>query len=97
LDHSKVSFTYVRHPGSLPTRGMEALAMGCAVLVQKEACYLYAAEKEGFSPMIFSRDLAPPSSYFKSWPEIEKNARRGAEIIRREFCLPRVASSTSVS
>jgi len=95
LGHSKVSFTYVRHPGSLPTRGMEALAMGCAVLAQKGSVLtLYAGEKEGVFTYDFQAgDLAPTlHRILKDWPEIEKNARRGAEIIRREFCLPRVAS-----
>lgn len=95
LGHSKVSFTYVRHPGSMPTRGLEALAMGCAVLVQKGSVLtLYAGEKEGVFTYDFqAEDLAPTlHRILKDWPEVEKSARRGSEIIRREFSLPRVAS-----
>ena len=34
---SKLCVTYVRHPTAMPTRGLEALAMGCVAIVQGEA------------------------------------------------------------
>ncbi|MCR9245687.1 MAG: hypothetical protein NXI31_11700 [bacterium] len=35
LGASQASFTYVRRPGALPTRGLESLAMGCALATQR--------------------------------------------------------------
>ena len=95
LGHSKVSFCYVRHPNAMPTRGLEALSMGCAVAVQKGCVLnLYAGENEGVLTYEFESDDLVPTirRILKEWPEFERRARRGAEIIRRELVLPRVAS-----
>jgi GT2 family glycosyltransferase len=95
LGNSKVSFTHIRHPGSMPTRGLEALSMGCAVVVQKDSVLtIYAGEEEGVLTYDFeAQNLVPViRRILDDWPEFEKRARRGAEIIRREFSLPRVAS-----
>jgi GT2 family glycosyltransferase len=95
LGNSKVSFTHIRHPGSMPTRGLEALSMGCAVVVQKGSVLtLYAGEEEGVLTYDSEGHNLVPAirRTLDDWPEFEKRARRGAEIIRREFSLPRVAS-----
>jgi len=95
LAHSKISLTHVRHSGSLPTRGLEALSMGCAILVQKGSVLtLYAGEEDGvLTYELEAHNLVPAiRRILDDWPEFEKRARRGAEIIRREFSLPRVAS-----
>ena len=95
LGNSKVSFTHIRHPGSMPTRGLEALSVGCAVVVQKGSVLtLYAGEDEGVLTYDFEAQNLVPAirRILDDWPEFEKRARRGAEIVRREFSLPRVAS-----
>jgi GT2 family glycosyltransferase/glycosyltransferase involved in cell wall biosynthesis len=95
LGNSKVTFTHIRHPGSMPTRGLDALSMGCAVLVQKGSVLtLYAGEEEGVLTYDSEAQNLVPAirRILDDWPEFEKRARRGAEIIRREFSLSRVAS-----
>jgi len=95
LCQSKVCFTFVRHAGAMPTRGLEALAMGCATVVQEgSALTLFAGEEEGV--LTYSTERGGLRSAIlrvaDQWPQFEQRARRGAEIIRREFALPRVAS-----
>ncbi len=95
LNQSKVVFTYVRTPGCMPTRGLEALSMGCAVAIQKGSVLsLYVGEREGVLTYDFEADdLIPAIRRIRSnWPDFEQRARQGAEIIRREFSLSRVAS-----
>ncbi len=95
LANSKVNFTYVRHPGSLPTRGLEALSMGCAVVVQKGSVLtLFVGEDKGVLTYDFDKGNLPAAidRILNQWPVFEQRARQGAEIIRREFALPRVAS-----
>src|SRR5688572_570020 len=51
LARSKVTCTFIRHPGAMPTRGLEALGMGCVVAVQEEsALRLFGGESEGIVP-----------------------------------------------
>jgi tetratricopeptide (TPR) repeat protein len=95
LGQSKLTFSYVRHSGAMPTRALEALSMGCAAIVQKgSAITLFLGEKEGvFTYDFHGEDLAPTiRKVVTRWPESEQCAWRGAEIIRQEFALPRVAS-----
>jgi GT2 family glycosyltransferase len=95
LGHSKVCFTYVRHPDGMVTRGLEALSMGCALVVQKGSVLtLYGGEEEGVLTYEFEAlNLVPAIRHILDrWPEFEVRARRGAEVIRREFALSRVAS-----
>jgi len=95
LGHSKVCFTYVRHPDGMVTRGLEALSMGCALVVQKGSVLtLYAGEEEGVLTYEFEAlNLVPAiRRILDHWPEFEVRARRGAKVIRREFALSRVAS-----
>ena len=90
---SKVSFTYVRHPGSMPSRGVEALAAGCAVLTQTgSALGLYVAENEGvftYEPNQLAERIRELAG---NWDTIAPQARRGAEIMRREFTGSRCIS-----
>ena len=93
LMRAKVAFTYVRHPGSMPSRGVEALAAGCAVLTQpNSALTLYAGESEG----VYSN---PPDQLVEGirrlvhdWPTVADQARRGAELMRHEFSGDRCIS-----
>jgi hypothetical protein len=103
LSRAKVCYTYVRFANrSFPdasigivTRGLEALSMGCAVAVQAgSALTIYADEEHGVLtyqpdnndlPLIIQKIL-------RQWPEFKEKAKRGAEIIRREFAISKVAS-----
>lgn len=95
LAATKVSFTYVRRPGALPTRGLEALAMGCAVAVQRESVLnLFAGEREGvagYGPEPGSL-AACVRRILDSWDAFGPAALRGAEVVRREFDRRRVAA-----
>jgi radical SAM superfamily enzyme YgiQ (UPF0313 family)/tetratricopeptide (TPR) repeat protein len=95
LGQSKLTFSYVRHSGAMPTRALEALSMGCAAIVQKGSTVaLYLGEKEGVFTYDFQgENLAQTiQKVLARWPENEQCAWRGAEIIRQEFALSRVAS-----
>lgn len=95
LAATKVVPTYVRHSGAMPTRGLEALSMGCAVVAQAgSSLALYAGEEEGVWSYHPARgDLAAVvRRLVDAWPETELAARRGAGVVRREFGLKRVAS-----
>ncbi len=103
LSRAKVCYTYVRFANrSFPdasigivTRGLEALSMGCAVAVQAgSALTIYTDEEHGVLtyqpdnndlPLIIQKIL-------RQWPEFKEKAKRGAEIIRREFAISKVAS-----
>jgi hypothetical protein len=95
LATSKVCCTFVRHAGAMPTRGLEALAMGCAVVVQEEsALRLFAGESHGvLSYRAGSQDLVEAiRTAVSRWDDYRLRARRGAEIVRRQFALEQVAS-----
>jgi hypothetical protein len=95
LGRTKATFTYVRHPGGISSRGLEALAMGCVVLVQHDCLMrMYFTEDDGvvgYEPRtgefekVLSQVLAQRSAF-------QERARRGAELVRREFALPRAMS-----
>jgi len=95
LTSTRATMSYVRHPGTMVTRGLEALSMGCCLVVQR-GCVLtsYAGEEEGvLTYAADGSDLVPAiRRIVQEWPEFEARARRGAEVLRREFSLPRVAS-----
>ncbi|SVA55797.1 uncharacterized protein METZ01_LOCUS108651, partial [marine metagenome] len=90
---SKISFTYVRHPGSMPSRGVESLAAGCAVLTQPNSSLgLYVGENEGvytYEPQHLAERI---HELALNWENVCPQARRGAEIIRREFPQSRCIS-----
>ncbi|NER39838.1 MAG: hypothetical protein F6J93_38885 [Oscillatoria sp. SIO1A7] len=93
LSQSKVTFTYVRHPGATPTRGLDALSMGCAIAVPKDCVLqLYVGEQEGVVPYEMENLDRTVNRILVNWSEFEQRAQRGAEIIRQEFTLERVAS-----
>jgi hypothetical protein len=92
---SRLCVTYVRHPTAMPTRGLEALAMGCAAIIQEGSVLtLYAGEREGVLTYDLERDNLPDviQAALNDWPGVQKRAAQGAELVRREFALPRVAS-----
>ncbi len=95
LGRSKATFTYIRHPGAMPTRALEALGMGCAVAVQEESSLrLFGGESEGI--VSYTSDTEGPARAIERvlvrWDEYRSRARTGAAMVRREFALERVAS-----
>jgi hypothetical protein len=47
LGQTKIGFTYVRHPGAMPTRGLESLAMGRIAVQEGSALQIFLGENEG--------------------------------------------------
>lgn len=95
LGSTRATYTFVRHPGAMPTRGLEALAMGCAVVTQEgSSLTLFAGEEEGVLTYAGrGDDLRQALSRITShWREFQPRALKGSQIIRREFSLPKVAS-----
>lgn len=95
LRHSKICITYVRHPTALPTRGLEALAMGCALVVQQDnVLTLFAGKEQGvLTYQLGQQDLAEAVRVLLAdWPAFARRARLGAQLVRQEFSLARVAS-----
>lgn len=95
LAHSRSSFTFVRRPGAMPTRGLESLAMGCAVALQEESVLnLYVGPAEGIVPYgPHSRSLGEALRLIRAeWQRYGPAALRGAARVREEFELGRVAS-----
>ena len=95
LGQTKVGFTYVRHPGAMPTRGLESLAMGAAIVVQEgSVLQIFFGENEGVVTYDLEKENLPATirRVLSQWPEFEQRAGRGAELARKEFNLARVAS-----
>jgi hypothetical protein len=95
LADARVCVTYIRHSGAMPTRGLEALAMGCGLVVQRDnVLTLWVGEAEG----VLTYELAEGDlgdavrRILTNWPEYRRRAERGSRLIREEFALSRVAS-----
>ncbi len=94
LSKSKLCCTFIRHAGALPTRGLEALGLGCVVAVQEESVLrLFVDDREGVVSYGPGKRLSSViQEVLQRSDEFLAQARRGAEFIRREFALERVAS-----
>lgn len=95
LSRSKACVAFVRHPTALPTRGLEALAMGCALVVQEDSVLtLFAGREQGVLTYRLERgDLQAALREIAADGEaFARRAEAGAKIIRDEFSLTRVAS-----
>lgn len=95
LGITKATYTFVRHPGAMPTRGLEALAMGCAVVAQAgSSLTLFAGEEEGVLTYTGRGDglRQALSRITSNWSQFQARALKGADVIRREFNLPKVTS-----
>jgi hypothetical protein len=95
LMRAKMTLTYCRRCPATPTRGIEALSMGCAILLQKDSVLsLYLGQDDG--AIIYDRESDDIGDVIlrvlSKWNTIQYDAIRGAEIIRREFSMSRVAS-----
>jgi len=93
LQRSKVAFTYVRHPGSMPSRGVESLAAGCAVITQPgSALTLFAGESYGVFAHRPDQLAEGIRALLADWPGVSAKAQKGAGLMRREFANPRCIS-----
>jgi len=95
LANSKVCYTHIRFTEGMPTRALEALSMGCAVVLQRGSILeLYVGEEQGvLSYELEADNLASTIRHILDhWPEFEQRARQGAAVVRHEFALPRVTS-----
>jgi tetratricopeptide (TPR) repeat protein len=95
LADSKVSFSYIRRPGATSTRGLETLAMGCALALQEESVLrLWLGESEGVATYSGQSGELPRciERILRDWPRFSEAAQRGARRVREEFSLPRVGS-----
>ena len=94
LGVSRAAFTFIRHPGGMPTRGMEALAMGAAIAVQKESILrAYLSEEEGVVPYNSDGTDLPDvlARISREWAAFSERAQRGAAFLRKEFTPERTA------
>jgi glycosyltransferase involved in cell wall biosynthesis len=95
LGRTKICLPYVRFGGSMPTRGLEALAMGNALIVQK-GCSLsaYFGEEDGVFTCDYSSAELPAliERISKNWQDIAPRAERGARRVREEFSMQRVSA-----
>ena len=95
LGRTKMSLPYVRLGGGSPTRGLESLAMGNALIVQK-SCVLSAhlGEEDGvFICDYWNGELLPLiEKLSRDWPDIAPCALRGSRRAREEFSMKRVTS-----
>lgn len=95
LGEAKVSLTYYRRPGGTVTRGLDALSMGCAALVQpKSVLKLFLDESKGLFTYDFEKNdiREKVRGILNRWDDVAEGVRQGAAIIRREFDKTRVVS-----
>jgi radical SAM superfamily enzyme YgiQ (UPF0313 family)/predicted SAM-dependent methyltransferase len=92
LARTKICITYIRRPG-MPTRGVEALAMGCAVMVQEDsALKLYFQEQQGVFTYNDDTLASVIRDILQEWDQLEPAIKTGAAIIRNEFTTQKVAA-----
>lgn len=96
LSRSKMTLVYARHGGCMPTRGIEALSMGCIPLVHRDnSLQLYIKESEGlvtydYTPGQITETVQRVTQEWES--TYAERALRGAQLVREQFSLPLVAS-----
>ncbi|MBL9166735.1 MAG: glycosyltransferase [Verrucomicrobiales bacterium] len=95
LGCTRAAFTYIRHPGGMPTRGMESLAMGAAIAVQEESILrAYLGENEGVVSYSLEKGDLPDAlqRITREWELFRERALIGAGVVRQEFTSTRAAS-----
>lgn len=96
LGDARLSLTYYRRPGGTVTRGLDALAMGCAALVQpKSVLKLFLDERYGLFSYDFEKNDIRDTvkRILGRWEDgVAEGAQMGAAIIRHEFDKTRVVS-----
>lgn len=92
LARAKICITYIRRPG-MPTRGLEALSMGCAVLAQEQSSLLlYVKENEGVFAYNNNNVEQKIRTILNNWESLQAPIARSADFIRSEFNTVKVAS-----
>jgi hypothetical protein len=94
LGCAKMSFTHQRRAGCITTRSLEALGMGCGMVVQTgNVLGLYLSEADGlFECDIDGGELpAAMQRILARWPEQKGRGVPWSETVRREFAMERVA------
>jgi hypothetical protein len=94
LARAKITLSYIRHHTVLPTRALEALHAGGVTAVQR-GCVLraFAGEQEGVIEYEGPGDVAAVvRAALTRWPELAAAARRGRDVVEREFARARVSS-----
>ena len=95
LGNAKVALTYYRRPGGTVTRGLDALSMGCAALVQpKSVLRLFLDERTGLFSYDFEKNdiRKKVKQILDHWNDLAEGVRKGGSIIRYEFDKTRVVS-----
>jgi tetratricopeptide (TPR) repeat protein len=88
MARSKIAIALPRHLGAIPSRGYEALAMGTVLLTPPESCQrLFTGDDAGVVPFSLANDGLKKAveTVLADFPRYEEGARRGMEIVRREF------------
>lgn len=95
LGRSKLTLVYARHGGCTPTRGVEALSMGCIPLVHQDNCLqLFVSEREGLATYDYDNTsvLEKAQDIIHNWSRYGNRAVHGAYAMREQFNLPLVVS-----
>jgi hypothetical protein len=94
LGRAKMSFTHQRRPGCVTTRALEALGMGCGMLVQTgNVLGLYLSEADGLFECDIEGGALPGAMQrvLADWPARRDGAARWSATARRAFAMERVA------
>lgn len=93
LGGTRLYVAHHRRAGAIPPDALDALSMGCAVLVPKGSLLaLYAGEDQGVYEYETPDLAARVTRILQDWPAVEASAHRGAAWVRREFSAARGAS-----
>ena len=95
LGQAKTVYSYLRVPGGMPTRALEALSMGCAVVVQEGSTLsLFFDEKTGVTtyPSTPEGLIEAIRKVRDEWERFGPAAQEGARLVRRSFDQAKVGS-----
>ncbi len=94
LGQAKATWTYVRRPFGMPSRGIEALCMGCGVVAQNDSALLmYADQNSGVLTYSSGSELQQAlKKIINEWSTFKYLAQAGAVALREEFALKKVFS-----
>ncbi len=94
LEDTKISLSYVQHSDGMPTRALESLAQGSAVMVQRDCpLLLWCGEEEGLVAYQSESDfVSGVRKILNNWELFEQRAKRGAMIVRDEFLEGKIVS-----
>lgn len=95
LNRAKANYCYIRHTGCMPSRAVEGLAMGNAMVVDRASVFrLYFTEEDGCFPYDLGDQSLPQQllHIVQHWDQIGEAAQRGARRVRKELHMQRVVS-----